>query len=103
MPEVNIGLVGIGTIGSGVVKILNKNADLIEKRTGVKINLKKVCDVKLDNAKKLGLKDEQLTKNYDDLINDKISSGSRFGLACRSNAVSPAIWGAAIDVPLRFI
>jgi len=71
MPEVNIGLVGIGTIGSGVVKILNKNADLIEKRTGVKINLKKVCDVKLDNAKKLGLKDEQLTKNYDDLINDK--------------------------------
>ncbi len=69
--EVNIGLIGIGTIGSGVVKILSKNKELIEKRTGVRINLKKVCDVRLDNAKKLGLKDEQLTKNYEDLINDK--------------------------------
>lgn len=68
--QVNIGLIGIGTIGSGVVKIL-KNKDLIEKRTGVKINLKKVCDVNLKPAKALGLKDEQLTKNYDDLINDK--------------------------------
>ena len=71
MGEVYVGLVGIGTIGSGVVKILNKNSDLIEKRTGIKINLKKVCDVKLENAKKLGLKDEQLTKNYEDLLNDK--------------------------------
>ncbi|MBU0627756.1 MAG: homoserine dehydrogenase [Nanoarchaeota archaeon] len=69
--EINIGLVGIGTIGSGVVKILNKNKELIEKRTGISINIKKVCDVKLDNAKELGLKDEQLTKNYEELINDK--------------------------------
>ena len=71
MGEVSVGLVGIGTIGSGVVKILNKNSDLIEKRTGIKINLKRVCDVKLENAKKLGLKEEQLTKNYEDLLNDK--------------------------------
>jgi len=69
--EVNIGLIGIGTIGSGVVKILNKNKELIEKRTGIKINLKKVCDVNLENAKELGLKDEQLTKNYEDLVNDE--------------------------------
>jgi len=69
--QVNIGLVGIGTIGAGVVKILKKNKELIEKRTGISINLKKVCDVKLDNAKELGLKQEQLTKDYNDLINDK--------------------------------
>lgn len=69
--EANIGLVGIGTIGSGVVRILNKNKDLIEKRTGIRINLKKVCDLNLEPAKALGLKDEQLTKDYNDLINDK--------------------------------
>lgn len=68
--DINIGLVGMGTIGSGVVRILNKNRDLIEKRTGVKINLKKVCDINLDPAKELGLKGEQLTKNYEDIIND---------------------------------
>ena len=67
----NIGLVGIGTIGSGVVKILQKNAGLIEKRTGIRLNLKRICDLNLDSAKKLGLKSEQLTKNFDELINDK--------------------------------
>ena len=72
--EINIGLVGMGTIGSGVVKILSKNKDLIEKRTGIRINLKKVCDIKLDNAGKLGLKEEQLTKDYNDLINDNAIS-----------------------------
>jgi homoserine dehydrogenase len=70
MPEINIGLVGIGTIGGGVVKILNNNKDTIEKRTGIKINLKKVCDCNLGNAKDLGLKDDQLTKDYNELIND---------------------------------
>ena len=69
--QVNIGLIGIGTIGAGVVKILGKNSKLIEQRTGVKLNLKKVCDVKLDNAKSLGLKPEQLTKNADDIFKDK--------------------------------
>ncbi len=69
--EVNIGLIGIGTIGSGVVSILNKNKELIEKRTGVSVNLKKVCDLNLELGKKLGLKKEQLTKNFNDIIDDK--------------------------------
>jgi len=69
--QIDVGLVGIGTIGSGVVKILNKNADLIEKRTGIRINLKKVCDVRLDNARSLGLSNVQLTQDYNELINDK--------------------------------
>ncbi len=69
--QINIGLIGIGTIGSGVVKILNQDGDLIEKRTGIKINLKKVCDLNFKNAKKLGLKKQQFTKNYKDLINAK--------------------------------
>lgn len=69
--EINIGLIGVGTIGSGVVKILNENKGLIEKRTGISLILKRVCDINLENAKGLGLKDEQLTKNYEELINDK--------------------------------
>jgi len=69
--DVNIGLIGIGTIGSGVVKILNKNSNLIEKRTNIRLNLKKVCDLNLEQAKKLNLNDEQLTKNYEELISDK--------------------------------
>src|SRR3989338_8486175 len=67
----NVGLIGIGTIGSGVVKLIQKNSELIEKRSGVKLNLAKVCDKKLDNAQSLGLKDDILTDDYKEIINDE--------------------------------
>jgi len=70
MKEFNIGLIGSGTIGGGVVKILQKNQKVIEKRTGVKLNLKKVCDLK--ENKELGLDSSIYTKNYDDLLVDDI-------------------------------
>tara|TARA_B100002003_G_scaffold247433_1_gene279016 strand:- start:2011 stop:3276 length:1266 start_codon:yes stop_codon:yes gene_type:complete len=66
---INIGLIGIGTIGSGVVDILDKNTSLIEKRTGVKINLAKVCDLNEKLALELGLKG-LFTKEYKELLNN---------------------------------
>ncbi|MFA6064496.1 MAG: homoserine dehydrogenase [archaeon] len=55
--EINVGLVGLGTIGSGVVEILQTNSKLIEKRTGVKINLVAVCDKFTERAKQLKVND----------------------------------------------
>lgn len=43
---VNIAILGYGTIGSGVVEVLNINGDSIEKRAGDKINVKYVLDIK---------------------------------------------------------
>ncbi|MBP1708626.1 MAG: hypothetical protein H6Q40_415, partial [Deltaproteobacteria bacterium] len=34
MREIHVGLIGFGTVGAGVVKILQQNAGLIEKRMG---------------------------------------------------------------------
>ena len=42
--QLNVGLVGAGVVGGGVVKHLTRNADLIAERLGVRINLKWVCD-----------------------------------------------------------
>jgi len=44
MNVVNIGLIGAGTVGCGVAKILFENSGLIEKRTGIKINIKKILE-----------------------------------------------------------
>ncbi len=44
MKEINIGLVGAGVVGGGVVKHLTRNADLIAERLGLRLNLKCVCD-----------------------------------------------------------
>lgn len=41
-----VSVLGYGTVGSGVVEILRKNADLIEKRTGEKIQVKSVLDLR---------------------------------------------------------
>lgn len=44
MKTVNVGLIGIGTIGKGVVETIVSNGDLIAQRTGVSLQLKGVCD-----------------------------------------------------------
>ena len=47
MKKINIGLLGCGTIGTGVAKILIKNRDLIRSRVGADLNLKYVADIDL--------------------------------------------------------
>jgi homoserine dehydrogenase len=42
--QFNIGLIGAGIVGGGVVKNLTRNADLIAERLGIRLNLKWVCD-----------------------------------------------------------
>jgi len=48
MKKINIGLLGCGTIGTGVAKILINNADLIRSRVGADLNLKYVADIDLE-------------------------------------------------------
>ena len=68
--EVNIGLIGLGTIGSGVVKIIRENSGLIEKRTGIKLRIKSVCDKDGQRAESLGFSKQEYTTNYDEIISD---------------------------------
>ncbi len=44
MKSVNIGLIGLGTIGRGVYDAVVKNGGLIAKRTGISLSIKAVCD-----------------------------------------------------------
>ena len=41
---INIGILGLGTVGTGVVKILQKNAEAIQTRTHCEINIKAILD-----------------------------------------------------------
>jgi homoserine dehydrogenase len=47
MKEINIGLLGCGTVGTGVAKILIENKDLIRSRVGATLNLRRVADIDL--------------------------------------------------------
>lgn len=43
---INIAVLGYGTIGTGVVEVLNTNGDSISKRAGDRINIKYVLDIR---------------------------------------------------------
>lgn len=45
---VGVGLVGFGTIGAGVAKVLIQNADVIEARLGFPLRLTRIADLDLD-------------------------------------------------------
>jgi homoserine dehydrogenase len=40
MKQINIGLLGCGTVGTGVAKLLIENQDLLTARVGAELNLK---------------------------------------------------------------
>jgi len=68
--KVNIGLIGFGTIGSGVAKFLMERRDLLLKRTGIDFNLSLVCDKDLSSKRDVSLPKSMLTKDAGKVIND---------------------------------
>ena len=65
---INIGVLGYGTVGSGVVEILEKNGANIKKRTGgKKINVKHVLDLRDFPGEAI---QEKIVHDYDVILND---------------------------------
>ena len=52
--RVNIGLIGLGTVGTGVARTLLEKAHLLQQRIGVRVVLARVCD--RNPARKRGLR-----------------------------------------------
>lgn len=71
--EINIGLIGFGTIGAGVVEIFNKNQDMLSKKCGKPVNLKKVADLDITTDRGVKVKQDLLTTDVNDVLeNDDI-------------------------------
>lgn len=70
MEEVKIGLLGLGTVGSGVFELLAKNKKLIEERVGVKIGIKKILVRDLKKKRKVDVDPTLLTLNPDEILED---------------------------------
>jgi homoserine dehydrogenase len=68
---VKVGLVGFGTVGSGVVKLIAENADSIAARTGIRIKLACVVDIDLTSDRPVKLSDDILTNDLNRLLNDQ--------------------------------
>lgn len=53
MKQLNVGLLGIGTVGGGTYTVLTRNAAEITRRTGVEIRVVQVADKNIELAKKV--------------------------------------------------
>jgi homoserine dehydrogenase len=70
MDQVNVGIIGFGTVGSGTVQILLENRDLITSRVGSEIVIKKIADLDLDRDRGIALAPGLLTKDAMEIIED---------------------------------
>jgi len=68
--SISIGVIGFGTIGTGVVKLLQENGDLVAGRLGAKICLQKIADIDIKRSRGITIDQALLTTDAADIIND---------------------------------
>jgi homoserine dehydrogenase len=71
--KINIGLIGFGTIGAGVVEVFNKNKDLLLQKTSKDLILKKVADLDITSDRGVKIDSNLLTTDVNEILeNDDI-------------------------------
>ena len=65
---IRVGVIGVGTVGASVVKILKQNADIIEARSGAKIVVKSGVVKNLSKKRELGI---ELSDDADSVLEDE--------------------------------
>jgi homoserine dehydrogenase len=70
MKEVKIGILGLGTVGAGVWRLLRENGPLIEAKSGVRITVAKAADLRAERQGELGIPGGVFTVSPDEVVND---------------------------------
>jgi len=70
MQQVNLGMIGGGTVGSGVLHALQQNGDLMSARLGIKISLRKVAVKSLRKQRAHTFPRSLLTTDWLEVVND---------------------------------
>jgi len=70
MKGINIGIIGFGTVGSGVVKILRDKRGYLAEKTGMEINVRKICDIDISSKRRVSVDKKILTKDHLEIIDD---------------------------------
>jgi len=70
MKTINIGLVGFGTVGTGVVKLLKGQAPLLQRRLAARLRLKRIADLDLTRPRDVEVDPKILTTDAREIIED---------------------------------
>lgn len=69
MKKIKIGLLGLGTVGTGVYKLIHMRSDIMEKTIGAGLEIKKIL-VHNKNKKRDGVDETLLTDDWQEIVND---------------------------------
>ena len=67
---VGVGLIGLGTIGTGVAKVLRENQAVIEQRLGFPLELRRIADLDTETDRGIDLSDIHFDADAEGLIAD---------------------------------
>jgi homoserine dehydrogenase len=70
MKQINVGVIGFGTVGSGVVKLLTESRDLISSRIGAELCLKYVADLDIERDRGVRVDRSVLVTDIDKVLSD---------------------------------
>lgn len=70
MDQLNIGMIGGGTVGSGVFHALQQNAALMAARTGIRLVVRKVAVKAFDEPRPYPIPERLMTLNWKDVVED---------------------------------
>ena len=70
MKEIQVGLIGFGTVGTGVVKILLEKEMLLQSLVGAPLKLKRIADLDLTRDRGVPIPNGLLVNNAEDVFND---------------------------------
>ena len=70
MKKIKIGIIGFGTIGSGVVKTLTSRRQFLKEKSGLDITIAQICDKDLKRKRPVKVARKLLTKSVGKLLYD---------------------------------
>jgi homoserine dehydrogenase len=72
MSQINVGIIGFGTVGAGTFEVLTTNREIIADRVGAEVVVKKIADIDIASDRGVPVRPatETLTVDAMDLIND---------------------------------
>jgi homoserine dehydrogenase len=70
MQQVNLGLIGGGTVGSGVFHALQQNGKLLSSRIGIDVNIHKIAVKALDEPRPYEIPQSLMTMDWQAVVND---------------------------------
>ncbi|HAK37559.1 MAG TPA: homoserine dehydrogenase [Nitrospina sp.] len=70
MRKIKVGIIGFGTIGSGVVKILASSKDIIRQRLGAEIEVAKIADLDVSSDRGVVVDSNLLTTDTKEVVDN---------------------------------